>query len=163
MEKKRIFVLDALKGIAAVTIVLFHTLIAFPSFHDANYYNIFGNSIIRFFTLSPTKLLWSGQQAVLLFFILSGFFLGLKYRAFNEAPYKVYAIQRIVRLYLPYIIIMVISGILASLLNDFNDVERLSRIFEGRWSNDLSLKALIGYFTFLDIQWQLWQSTMVSN
>lgn len=52
---------------------------------------------------TPLRILWSGHQAVILFFVLSGFALTKMWGSIGYPRYDAYLISRIVRLYLPYI------------------------------------------------------------
>lgn len=77
--KQRFEELDSLRGIAAMSVLVFHCLISFPLFYNANYSQQFSNKLVEFFTSTPLKLLWSGNEPVLLFFVLSGFVLALPF------------------------------------------------------------------------------------
>lgn len=97
-EDGRFHELDALRGLAAFLVVIMH-------FHDL----LFGKD--RRLHFSHTKLLLlylaspfrSGESAVTLFFVLSGFVLALPILAGKTVPYGMYALRRIVRIHLPYL------------------------------------------------------------
>lgn len=102
--------LEALRGIAALVVLIFHSLLAFfPRFigltePDAPY-SLFG---------TPLFAAINGSAAVILFFVLSGFVLTVK--AFRQQDYsslKQTAIKRWPRLMLPVLIVNVVSGFLA--------------------------------------------------
>jgi len=103
----RIVVLDSLRGLACLTVVLCHAAAnAFPS------HNIF--------ELSPFYILIAGHEAVVFFFILSGFVLVKHCLAVTKFNYKFFLIQRVCRIYLPYL-----GAIVIALLLYF--------LFHGRW------------------------------
>lgn len=95
---KRYEELDSLRGIAAATVVLCHLL---PL---ANF------ALINKLDKTPFHLLWAGHEAVILFFILSGFVLSLPFFTDGKrSGYKDYLIRRVCRIYLPYAISVIIA------------------------------------------------------
>ncbi len=83
---RRIVALDALRGLAAVVVVLHHFRYAF--YMDPP----------RWF-LRP---LFAGGPAVALFFVLSGYVLSIPYWRGSQPVYSKYFIRRVCRIYLPY-------------------------------------------------------------
>jgi peptidoglycan/LPS O-acetylase OafA/YrhL len=95
---KRYEELDSLRGLAAATVVLCHLL---PL---ANF------TLVKQLDKTPLHLLWAGHEAVILFFLLSGFVLSLPYFNGNKRPlYKDYLIRRICRIYFPYAISVIVA------------------------------------------------------
>jgi peptidoglycan/LPS O-acetylase OafA/YrhL len=88
--------LDALRGIAAFSVVLWH-------FYCATFPMLPGVQVISWFS--------RGDGAVVLFFILSGFVLSLPFQREARPPYSAFVIRRICRIYLPYL-----AGIAVSFL-----------------------------------------------
>jgi peptidoglycan/LPS O-acetylase OafA/YrhL len=84
--RPRLFQLDALRGVAAVTVVLNHLFFVFP--------------ISRFPVM--TELISDGRSAVVLFFVLSGYVLSLPVWSGRSLPYGWYLIRRFCRIYLPF-------------------------------------------------------------
>ena len=65
----RIAALDGLRGVAAVIVVVFHYLsMLHPSFVEN-----FAEGTLHWLARTPVTLLWNGNFAVLVFFVLSGF------------------------------------------------------------------------------------------
>jgi peptidoglycan/LPS O-acetylase OafA/YrhL len=85
--------LDSLRGIAAITVVIYHLVIIAPHYSW------------RLFFRSPLAILTMGPESVLLFFVLSGFVLTLQITG-NKLNYWQYLVQRICRIYLPYLVAM---------------------------------------------------------
>jgi len=84
---QRLSELDALRGIAALSVVLWH-------FFCATY------------TLPAVRVIYwvsRGDGAVVLFFILSGFVLSLPFQRGQPPTYLAFAIRRVCRIYLPYL------------------------------------------------------------
>ncbi|WP_158824252.1 acyltransferase [Granulicella sp. S156] len=84
--RSRLFELDALRGLAAVTVVTHHFRYAFD--------------------FTPTPWYWlpfdAGRQAVVLFFVLSGYVLSMPYWRGRQAHYVEYLLRRFCRIYLPF-------------------------------------------------------------
>jgi peptidoglycan/LPS O-acetylase OafA/YrhL len=152
----RIESLDSLRGLAAFTVVISHCLIAFPLFYAAHYHNAFSNQIAWLMSHTPLHTMWAGHEAVVLFFILSGFVLALPFLNNRQSSYGVYAVRRICRIYLPYIVAIFASMAVFSALfppgsQNFNGT--LSPWFNEQWSQSmtpyriLSFVLMFGYDT----------------
>jgi peptidoglycan/LPS O-acetylase OafA/YrhL len=94
--------LDGLRGFAALTVVFCHALITSPIFFDALYEPVPAHrwSVSWFLGNPPFNLIWSGQQAVIIFFVLSGLVVTLPFVKGNSSWLGYYP-RRFVRLYLP--------------------------------------------------------------
>jgi peptidoglycan/LPS O-acetylase OafA/YrhL len=85
-SRPRLFQLDALRGLAAVMVVLQHLSLAIPGL-----------------TLDvKTEIFTDGRSAVVLFFVLSGYVLSLPHWAGRPMPYGGYLVRRFCRIYLPF-------------------------------------------------------------
>jgi peptidoglycan/LPS O-acetylase OafA/YrhL len=95
--------------------VLFHhTLLMLPDFandewrvHGATAHGVIEWMLLR----TPFRLMWSGQTRALLFFVLSGFVLGLPWLNGRSAPYGRFLLGRFCRIYPPYLIVMLLAGV----------------------------------------------------
>jgi peptidoglycan/LPS O-acetylase OafA/YrhL len=85
--------LDSLRGLAAMSVLLLHFLEGWMQTSPPHY--------VGYFFYIP--LLTSGNAAVMMFFVLSGFVLTLPQMAAKPASYSAYAVRRICRIYLPYL------------------------------------------------------------
>jgi peptidoglycan/LPS O-acetylase OafA/YrhL len=107
---EKLIELEALRGIAAIIVLVHHSLLAFyPRFHglvdNDSYFSLFG---------TPLFSLINGSAAVILFFVLSGFVLTLK--AFQRRSYRPLfqtALKRWPRLVVPVLSVNIVSGFLA--------------------------------------------------
>jgi peptidoglycan/LPS O-acetylase OafA/YrhL len=64
--------LDALRGIAAMVVVLNHRLVTLPAWSDVILHRIHNSVITTVFGYPPLYLLWAGNVAVRMFFVLTG-------------------------------------------------------------------------------------------
>jgi peptidoglycan/LPS O-acetylase OafA/YrhL len=97
----RVTSLDGLRGIAALAVLLTHAMLTVPSVAAAYDNGANFGSWDWALTYSPLHIFWAGNEAVYLFFVLSGIVLTipiLKRRSFSWASYYP---KRLVRLYLP--------------------------------------------------------------
>jgi peptidoglycan/LPS O-acetylase OafA/YrhL len=68
--------------------------------------------VIGALTYTPLHLLWDGQEAVILFFVLSGFVLALPTFNGKGAFYPSYLVRRFFRIYVPYLVVVSFSAVL---------------------------------------------------
>ncbi|MGO4538721.1 acyltransferase family protein [Paenibacillus sp. 2TAB19] len=144
-NNNRIESLDSLRGIASMIVVIFHCLIAFTVFEQANF-NRFDNDFLKYFTITPLHTLWAGREAVLLFFVLSGFVLAIPFFEGKTQSYGAYAIRRFCRIYIPYIVLMLVSALLLTIFLEHKDIQGLSASYDNRWNHPVTLKAIASYF-----------------
>ena len=88
--------LDALRGLAALTVVFGHfggAFVTFPNIHQAK-------SILTYLAV---QFVANGHAAVILFFVLSGFVLSIPSINGKPQSYPVFPTRRITRIYLPYL------------------------------------------------------------
>ena len=126
----RIFALDSLRGLAALAVVFHHLLlIAIPletrigarsvlalllsdndRFDTPDPFTLPG--VFALFDATPLHVLWGGNEAVVLFFVLSGFVLYLPYANGRPAPYLQFMTKRICRIYGPYLAALMLAVLL---------------------------------------------------
>ena len=94
--------LDGLRGLAALVVVVCHSLLIAPVFADA-YRGILPRTGTWqwMLTSTPLHLFWAGNEAVLVFFILSGFVLTLPFASGQKFIVRSYYVKRLLRLYVP--------------------------------------------------------------
>ena len=108
--------LDALRGMAALMVVINHFVLVGP---------------LWWIPKSPMRVLALGHEAVILFFILSGFVLTLQLTSDRRMTYRDYMIRRICRIYLPYLAVLVAAFFAITLIN----IEPVT--WAGSWFNDI--------------------------
>lgn len=101
-ESGRLTALDGLRGLAALVVVLHHALLTWQVLAD-QYVAPNSDSGTWWLTFTPLHLAWAGTEAVMVFFVLSGFVLTLPFLgAAGSAPgWAGYYGRRLVRLYVP--------------------------------------------------------------
>ncbi len=115
--------LDSLRGLAALSVVIYHGLLVHPSYFwvlggEGN--NVFatGRLDVLLFTATPPSLLWSGREAVLLFFVLSGFVLSLAFQGPRRPRYLPFVARRACRLLLPSAAVVVAVALVVQLVGN---------------------------------------------
>jgi peptidoglycan/LPS O-acetylase OafA/YrhL len=91
-KSRRFGELDSLRGVAALTVVFHH------------FSRICPPRGVHVLFHTPLRLLIAGHQAVILFFLLSGFVLTLPYQKTNHLNYSSFLVKRVCRIYLPYLV-----------------------------------------------------------
>jgi peptidoglycan/LPS O-acetylase OafA/YrhL len=86
--------LDALRGIAALTVVFNHLTIIEP---------------LRWLWKTPLRFFLTGHDAVILFFLVSGFVLALQLTSRRSPTFGRYLVKRICRIYLPYVAVLLVT------------------------------------------------------
>ncbi|MGO4270501.1 acyltransferase family protein [Paenibacillus sp. TAF58] len=129
--------LDSLRGLAASSVLLTHLFLVIPSAY-----------LLEKFKNSPLHIFWAGHEAVILFFVLSGFVLSLSYYKDKAPKYKDYLIKRICRIYLPYLASILLSIVLMSMFSRM-PLEGLDKTLNSTWVNSFSIESLISHMIFL--------------
>lgn len=111
----RITSLDGLRGVAALVVLIHHSLLVIPAM-SAVYFNGTVPPSLLWLAYSPLHILWAGGEAVYVFFILSGFVLTLPILRRGSARWRSYYPSRLIRLYLPVVASVVLAAILAVLV-----------------------------------------------
>jgi peptidoglycan/LPS O-acetylase OafA/YrhL len=134
-------------------------------------YLIFHETIVSklLFEYGILRVTVAGSEAVTLFFVLSGFVLSLPFYSNKHFNYGTYAIKRICRIYIPYIIAMVIALIFRDMFYT-GKIDGLTDWFNVNWSQSLddnSIKdhlLLIGTFTsnLNNVVWSLVHEMRIS-
>ena len=131
VKPPRLHVLDSLRGLAAVTVMVHHYLLTFPAFFP---YGQPGSSAMALLMqFSPLHLIWAGYEAVLLFFVLSGFVLALPYWSGQPFDYSPFIIRRWARVWIPYITAVTLAMVFALLLGGIQ-VAGLSIWYSWPWN-----------------------------
>ena len=111
--------LDGLRGVAALVVVAHHSLLVVPGI--ANVYTGYvapHGSLTWLLTYSPARIVWAGDIAVWVFFILSGFVLTLPWtsgRSVGARAWIGYYVARLPRLYLPVWASLLVALVLSHL------------------------------------------------
>ena len=133
--------LDALRGIAAMSIFLFHIVMILPnSWREGIVWDIINFSPLHFFM--------TGDQPVILFFVISGFVLSIIFFGDEKISYFSFVIKRILRLYIPYLI-SITFAILLCLSFSRGGIRGLGNLFNKLWVAPIDMKLVINHLLFL--------------
>jgi peptidoglycan/LPS O-acetylase OafA/YrhL len=128
--RERFVQLDALRGLAAFTVLLCHLALIPSQVSPVIYDMIYRAS-------SPLGIIVRGHQAVIFFFILSGFVLALPILHNQFHSYRGYLIKRFFRIYLPYLAALLIGlGLLA--VSPKIQYTAISGILNETWTHNLT-------------------------
>jgi len=129
----RIETLDGVRGLAALTVVLWHVVQLTDRAHELR-----GSRWDEWLHFWPLRLLWGGEEAVIAFFVMSGLVLALPFLRPNRPLWSRFALRRVLRLYPPYLAAFLISASCAWLLAPGRSAEQL-QVFGLHWSGNLGL------------------------
>jgi peptidoglycan/LPS O-acetylase OafA/YrhL len=90
----------------------------------------------------------AGSEAVILFFILSGFVLSLPFYSNRQIKYGAYAIRRICRIYIPYVVTIGLAVVLREFFYS-GKVAGLTNWFNTNWSSSVDAGAAINHLLFI--------------
>lgn len=138
--------LDTLRGFAAITVLFSHLMLVFQVMQDDTYSK--GITFVNILKYSPIHFFWGGSEAVIFFFILSGFVLSMQFFAKSYDGYSKFIVKRICRIYIPYIIAIVIAFILRELTHH-GTINNVSEWFNGNWSINTTPKLIIHHILLL--------------
>ncbi|MDA1995774.1 MULTISPECIES: acyltransferase family protein [Bacillus cereus group] len=132
---KRIKELDSIRGLAALTVVFGHFCLMLPSLPNS----------IKF---SPLRFLWAGGEAVIVFYVLSGFVLSMALYH-SKTNYWGYLIKRFVRIYIPYYFWIIVTFVLFILFSSY-EVVGLRDWFYDRWQGSITNLDILNHFVLLN-------------
>ncbi|NRR15832.1 acyltransferase family protein [Bacillus pacificus] len=132
---KRIKELDSIRGLAALTVVFGHFCLMLPSLPNS----------IKF---SPLRFLWAGGEAVIVFYVLSGFVLSMALYH-SKINYWGYLIKRFVRIYIPYYFWIIVTFVLFILFSSY-EVVGLRDWFYDRWQGSTTKLDILNHFVLLN-------------
>lgn len=163
MSSRRITALDGLRGLAALSVVFHHCLLVFPHLTAAIREGIVPTEpVLAVLAFSPLHLFWAGSEAVVLFFVLSGFVLALPFAASHAPPsYSSFVVRRFFRIYMPYLVALFGGVVLLSTLSRFGDA-RLSVWFNEQWLRPLGLGDVVNWLAMTGEQTMLLNSPIWS-
>lgn len=131
-------------------VVFYHAILTIPgSFEDRLALRVHGfDEKFAWLYLTPLRLFVSGPAAVYLFFVLSGFVLTLSLGAGGRETYSTFMLKRIVRIWLPFAIAVLISAILAEFFSPIA-LSGTSAWMYQTWSGTVSLPMVLRHLAML--------------
>jgi peptidoglycan/LPS O-acetylase OafA/YrhL len=129
-KENRVPQLDALRGLAALSVFWGHAFGMMPQVPR----------ILEDIQFTPFHFFYDGSAAVLLFFVLSGFVLNLKYVSFQTYPphwVSAFIIRRIFRIYPAFLIAIILGLTLKEFVYEVSAMAPFSDWFSRFWKNPL--------------------------
>ena len=150
-QSQRIEIFDGMRGLASVIVMIFHMAVWTVYGYSANEYKVFANSFWWVVTQTPLKLIWGGNEAVLVFYIIGGFVLARPYLNGRKLDFKPFIIKRWIRLMLPYVLVIAVTVILIALFGAWkHDTIDLSGSFNVKWKRVPNALEMLLYFLGYD-------------
>jgi peptidoglycan/LPS O-acetylase OafA/YrhL len=142
-ESRRFLELDAIRGLAAFSVLLHHLLLLWKD-------EILGSSEPRFRKVLQVLLqpFSAGHEAVVLFFVLSGLVLSIPWIEGRPQSYPVFMIRRIFRIYFPYLVALVCAVAGNAFL--FGPVTK-SALFRQFWATPPAFSDIVNHLLFLGV------------
>ena len=132
----RIEALDSVRGIAAFVVVIHHCFLTrsvYSDFFFSHWKTPATGLVSWIFLYTPARIVWGGYEAVTLFYVLSGLVLALPWVEGRPPAYRDFAIKRLCRLYIPYVVAIAAAGLL--------NVALLQHAYVGgssKWVNEMT-------------------------
>ena len=150
-QSQRIEIFDGMRGLASVIVMIFHMAVWTVYGYSANEYKVFANPFWRVATQTPLKMLWGGNEAVLVFYIIGGFVLARPYLNGRRLDFQPFIIKRWIRLMLPYVLVIAVTVILIALFGAWkHDTIDLSGSFNVKWKRVPTVLEMLLYFLGYD-------------
>ncbi|HEU4974029.1 MAG TPA: acyltransferase [Baekduia sp.] len=142
---RRIPELDAVRGLAALCVVLGHFTLALPAVADASRAD--GLTPWNVALYSPLHAVFAGGAAVIVFFVLSGFVLTVSYEH-GRQTFAGFVVRRAARIWLPYLVAITAGMILAALLGR-GLVPGASSWLDDRWQQSPTLVPVVQHLSLI--------------
>ena len=150
-QSQRIEIFDGMRGLASVIVMIFHMAVWTVHGYSANEYKIFADPFWMVATQTPLKMLWGGNEAVLVFYIIGGFVLARPYLYGRRLDFKPFILKRWIRLMLPYVLVIAVTVILIALFGAWkHDTIDLSGSFNVKWKRVPNALEMLLYFIGYD-------------
>jgi peptidoglycan/LPS O-acetylase OafA/YrhL len=132
----RIIALDSLRGLAALAVAVYHSILVFPQLEPWRVQHVGdAGAAVLALNMAPPSLFWAGREAVLLFFVLSGFVLSIALEpkpGVRRPGWAAFAIKRVVRLLVPCIAVALLLAVLVPTVGPQPRAD-LSKWFNDAW------------------------------
>jgi peptidoglycan/LPS O-acetylase OafA/YrhL len=137
--------LDSLRGIAALTVVFNHFLIILPTFYSPQKGVDNLEYVLKY---TPFHIFWAGHEAVIFFFILSGFVLSIPFLKNTKRDYTSFLIKRISRIYIPYLIAIFIA-VLVSINVSIGQINGYSNWALSSWGKEINFSTILNHIILI--------------
>lgn len=135
--------LTSLRGLAALSVVFLHVISTYSFFSWIE--SLPSGTIISFtLTRTPLSVIFAGESAVILFFVLSGLVLAIPFVDGNPPSISNFFIRRVFRIYVPYVAASVFALTVRTLVVPHN-VPGTTDWFRTFWSDAITASIVIGH------------------
>jgi peptidoglycan/LPS O-acetylase OafA/YrhL len=149
----RIGALDSVRGIAAFVVVIHHCFLTrsvYSDFFFSHWKTPATGLVSWIFLYTPARIVWGGYEAVTLFYVLSGLVLALPWVEGRPPTYGDFAIKRLCRLYIPYVVAIAAAGLLNIALLSHAYVGGASRwVNEMTWTHPVTLSVIFDHLAII--------------
>lgn len=108
-----------------------------------------GDLLLNIFKYTPLDIVYAGSQAVILFFVLSGYVLALPFLTGGAPSYRAFLTRRVLRIYPTYVLAVALAFGACLALGGGGKIPALSGWLNVQWSHPVGWRALIANLTFL--------------
>lgn len=148
---RRFDALDSIRGLAALSVVFYHSLCSLPGFLNTHF-DVASEpfkAIVNLLSETPLGVAWAGQSAVIVFFVLSGFVLALPHFSCTAPSYGPFVVRRIFRLYLPYAAAVFMALALRGVVAQFPAEGASDWWVNGVWSKAITSRTVVDHILML--------------
>lgn len=136
---KRLEELDSLRGLAAIAVMFLHMYEILP-----------GNYLSKLlFEFGPLRLIISGGESVVLFFVLSGFVLSKPFYTNKQIGYFSFITKRICRIYIPYILAIFVAFICREMFY-MESISNVSEWANSFWKQPVNIEVIKEHILLVD-------------
>lgn len=134
--------LDAVRGVAAFSVLLHHSALAFPVVYDDTRAD--GLTTANALKYTPLHAFFAGNPAVIVFFVLSGLVLAIPFVEGRGNGYRAFVVKRICRLWPPYAVAVAAAFVLAATIGG-DGLSGMSGWFNEKWQDPVTAAAIAGH------------------
>lgn len=147
----RIKSLDSIRGIASLVVLTSHISGIFP-FFDENHDK--SDFLFRLYFFSPIHILTAGREAVIIFFVLSGFVISLSLEG-SLSSFTSYILRRMCRIILPFAASLVVAATLYKMIYDVPLPAEMSAWGRSIKPTELGFYELLANLALTGLDWHM--------
>jgi len=140
--------LDSLRGLAALAVMIGHFLLVFAPIAQNTSDLGFLDYPLNLFKYTPLHAIWGGHEAVIMFFLLSGFVLSLPFFSNRQQSYSKYVIKRICRIYIPFLVALIIAILMREIVY-VSKLTNLTSYYNNLWVIPPNVSSIIHHLLFV--------------
>lgn len=170
VPQRRLTALDGLRGVAALVVVVYHTLRLDEGFRHGIFRYQPEGPLSSALTITPLRALVDGTLAVWIFFVLSGYVLSRRFWRGQRTDWGSYAVRRAIRLYVPLWGSAVVAVVLLALRQSLGGVGSGVVDLDAAGTSVGHLVANLGLFgldsapingVWWSMRWEVWFSALL--